>query len=607
MRTVRFLAALLVPAAVALGLLSDELVGLAYERGEFDAASRALTADALVGFAFALPALGLSLVGTRAWISKRRPWPPTAATFVGLLVNAGLDALLIGPLGVAGIGIATAVAHGSVGLSLMLTASEDSPTRGRAVRAADRAARAARRARHSGRRRRCGVAGIRTGRCRARDGARRRSYGDRPRRATVRRDRVPGSAEHPHASTPRRPACVDMTHRAQQLSMSVLGAAGLVVVAMLAPRAGRRPDRRVLRGSDPLAVDHARRRAAHSGARAVAAVARRKVVVRSAPRRRDVLHPPVPRRRGDRRAAPVRGARIPDSRDAASSDRGADGSCGGAGRDRGRVPRSGEPRRRHGHVRCRGRYPELAHSEAAGEEHARSWATYRRAAPYLVALGLVGCAVITASTGRIPLFSQDIDALRFSQGSGTRVRRAAAVRAPARGLPRDRRPRGRSAREAHLGALPARRPARARRLPSRAQPVHRRLLRPPHHPGGLGARDLARRRGRPRSGRPDPGRRTGTRAARLVLGARGQARGGRQTAVRRGAGAARAGVRVRDLSCAARLPRRPGRRRDRLVRDPWTGAGARRLRQVGRIHGRIARLQRHHAPARLLPQKREAA
>jgi putative peptidoglycan lipid II flippase len=125
MRTVRFLAALLVPAAVALGVLSDELVALAYERGAFDATSRAMTADALVGFAFALPALGLSLVGTRAWISKRRPWPPTAATFVGLLVNAGLDALLIGPLGVAGIGIATAVAHGSVGLVLMLTASDD--------------------------------------------------------------------------------------------------------------------------------------------------------------------------------------------------------------------------------------------------------------------------------------------------------------------------------------------------------------------------------------------------------------------------------------------------------------------------------------------------
>jgi hypothetical protein len=56
--------------------------------------------------------------------------------------------------------------------------------------------------------------------------------------------------------------------------------------------------------------------------------------------------------------------------------------------------------------------------DAAVSEHARSWAVYRRAAPYLAGLGLVGCAVITASTGRIPLFSHDIDALRFSQGSG---------------------------------------------------------------------------------------------------------------------------------------------------------------------------------------------
>jgi hypothetical protein len=64
------------------------------------------------------------------------------------------------------------------------------------------------------------------------------------------------------------------------------------------------------------------------------------------------------------------------------------------------------------------RHSEPVHGEAAGDEELRTWATYRRAAPYLVALGLVGCAVITASTGRIPLFSQDIDELRFSQGSG---------------------------------------------------------------------------------------------------------------------------------------------------------------------------------------------
>ena len=131
MRVIRFLAVVLIPTAVVAALLADDLVRLAYERGAFDANSRSLTADALVGLSFALPALGMSLAGTRAWISKRRPWPPAAAACLGLVVNAGLDAALIGPLGIAGIGIATAVAHGCVGLVLMLTASEDARAVGR--------------------------------------------------------------------------------------------------------------------------------------------------------------------------------------------------------------------------------------------------------------------------------------------------------------------------------------------------------------------------------------------------------------------------------------------------------------------------------------------
>ena len=50
--------------------------------------------------------------------------------------------------------------------------------------------------------------------------------------------------------------------------------------------------------------------------------------------------------------------------------------------------------------------------------HGRIWPAYRRVAPYLVGVGLLGCAVITGATGQIPLFAQDIDALRFSQATG---------------------------------------------------------------------------------------------------------------------------------------------------------------------------------------------
>lgn len=122
-RAVRLQAVILLPLAVATALLADDIVGIAYERGAFNEASSALTSDALVGVAVALPAMGLSLVGTRAWISRQRPWTPALVATLGLVLNAGLDAALIGPLGVMGIGIATAVVHAGAGLVLILTAS----------------------------------------------------------------------------------------------------------------------------------------------------------------------------------------------------------------------------------------------------------------------------------------------------------------------------------------------------------------------------------------------------------------------------------------------------------------------------------------------------
>jgi hypothetical protein len=46
------------------------------------------------------------------------------------------------------------------------------------------------------------------------------------------------------------------------------------------------------------------------------------------------------------------------------------------------------------------------------------WPVYRHVVPVLVAIGLLGCVVITGATGQVPLFARDIDALRFSQASG---------------------------------------------------------------------------------------------------------------------------------------------------------------------------------------------
>jgi putative peptidoglycan lipid II flippase len=101
---------LLVPAAVAILVLSEPMVRLVYQRGEFDAGQTDLVATALFWFAFSLPFNGLFLLLTRTFFSLQRPWVPTAIA-AGNLAITGLAALaLYGPFDVGGIVAATVIA-----------------------------------------------------------------------------------------------------------------------------------------------------------------------------------------------------------------------------------------------------------------------------------------------------------------------------------------------------------------------------------------------------------------------------------------------------------------------------------------------------------------
>jgi putative peptidoglycan lipid II flippase len=118
----RLQAALLATPAVVVGVWATPIVRFVFERGAFDTSSTKLTSNALAGMAFVLPALGLSLLGTRAWLSQKRAWIPAAAGVAGMALNALLDWVLVTPLGLFGLGLATAVVHASVGVVLLVTA-----------------------------------------------------------------------------------------------------------------------------------------------------------------------------------------------------------------------------------------------------------------------------------------------------------------------------------------------------------------------------------------------------------------------------------------------------------------------------------------------------
>jgi putative peptidoglycan lipid II flippase len=99
----------LVPAAAAVLVLSEPMIRLVYQRGEFTAEQTTLVATALFWFAFSLPTNGLFLLLTRTFFSLQRPWIPTGIAAGNLIVTA-LGALALYHLGVGGIVASTAIA-----------------------------------------------------------------------------------------------------------------------------------------------------------------------------------------------------------------------------------------------------------------------------------------------------------------------------------------------------------------------------------------------------------------------------------------------------------------------------------------------------------------
>ena len=101
---------MLIPATAAILVLSEPMVRLVYERGEFDAAQTEVVAEALFWFAFSLPFNGLFLLLTRTFFSLQRPWVPTWIAGANLAITALVSLALYSPFGVGGIVAATAVA-----------------------------------------------------------------------------------------------------------------------------------------------------------------------------------------------------------------------------------------------------------------------------------------------------------------------------------------------------------------------------------------------------------------------------------------------------------------------------------------------------------------
>jgi putative peptidoglycan lipid II flippase len=106
----RLIVLLLLPATAAILVLSEPMIRLVYERGDFGPGATDLVSEALFWFAFSLPFNGLFLLLTRTFFSIQRPWLPTAISAGNLALTAAAAFALYGPFGVGGIVAGTAIA-----------------------------------------------------------------------------------------------------------------------------------------------------------------------------------------------------------------------------------------------------------------------------------------------------------------------------------------------------------------------------------------------------------------------------------------------------------------------------------------------------------------
>jgi putative peptidoglycan lipid II flippase len=109
-RALEYCFILAVPAAVALGFFSTLIIGALFERGAFEAADTTMTAQVLLFYVMGLPAyIAVKVFSTVHWARQNTTTPVKIAVFATIF-NIVLSLILIKPLGVGGIALATGLA-----------------------------------------------------------------------------------------------------------------------------------------------------------------------------------------------------------------------------------------------------------------------------------------------------------------------------------------------------------------------------------------------------------------------------------------------------------------------------------------------------------------
>jgi putative peptidoglycan lipid II flippase len=108
-QSLRVILFLSLPSGILLALLAEPVVVVLLQRGQFDAASTALTSDALRFYALSLFAATSVEIISRGYYALSDTRTPVLFAILGMALNVALAAALVGPLEVRGIALALSI------------------------------------------------------------------------------------------------------------------------------------------------------------------------------------------------------------------------------------------------------------------------------------------------------------------------------------------------------------------------------------------------------------------------------------------------------------------------------------------------------------------
>jgi putative peptidoglycan lipid II flippase len=109
-QAIRVLVLLILPCAGFFMLYADVIVALLFKRGNFTQESADLTASVLVFLAIGILSRAIAYFNYRVLQAMSRPWTQVRIGLLGVVTNVILNAVLIAPLGLKGIALASSVA-----------------------------------------------------------------------------------------------------------------------------------------------------------------------------------------------------------------------------------------------------------------------------------------------------------------------------------------------------------------------------------------------------------------------------------------------------------------------------------------------------------------